>query len=48
MPVAGFNGLEYHSINGMRTAELMEYDEQGKVRRVLAHYADEPQNGLRR
>lgn len=38
--------LEYHSINGMRTAELMEFDEQGKVRRVLAHYADEPQVGL--
>ena len=39
--------VEYHSVNGMRTAELMEFDEQGKVRRVLAHYADEPQDGLR-
>jgi hypothetical protein len=38
--------VEYHSVNGMRTAELMEFDEQGKVRRVLAHYADEPQDGL--
>jgi hypothetical protein len=39
--------VEYYSINGMRTAELMEFDAQGKVRRVLAHYADEPQVGLR-
>jgi hypothetical protein len=39
--------LEYHSVNGMRAAELMEFDEQGKVRRVLAHYADEPQDSLR-
>jgi hypothetical protein len=39
--------LEYHSVNGVRTAELMEFDAQGKVRRVLAHYADEPQVGLR-
>ena len=38
--------LEYHSVNGMRTAELMEFDEQGKVRRVLAHYANEPQDSL--
>jgi hypothetical protein len=30
--------LEYHSINGLRTAELMEFDDRGKVRRVLAHY----------
>ena len=33
--------LEYHSINGLRTAELMEFDECGKVRRVLAHYYDD-------
>jgi hypothetical protein len=39
--------VEYHSINGMRTAELMEFDAQGKVRRVLAHYADEPPVDLR-
>ena len=25
----------------MRTAELMEFDEQSKVRRVLAHYTDD-------
>ena len=31
--------LEYHSVNGLRTAELMEFDPHGKVRRVLAHYA---------
>ena len=30
--------LEYHSINQLRTAELMEFDAEGKVRRVLAHY----------
>jgi hypothetical protein len=40
--------LEYHSVNSLRTAELMEFDAQGKVRRVLAHYAEEPQNGVRR
>jgi hypothetical protein len=28
--------LEYHSINGLCTAELMEFDELGKVRRVVA------------
>jgi ketosteroid isomerase-like protein len=30
--------LEYCSVNGLRTAELMEFDDEGKVRRVLAHY----------
>ena len=34
--------LEYRSINGLRSAELMEFDEQGKVRRTLAHYHDRP------
>jgi hypothetical protein len=33
--------LEYRSINNLRTTEMMEFDEQGKVRRVLAHYCDE-------
>ena len=33
--------LEYRSVNGLRAAELMEFNEQGKVRRVLAHYLDE-------
>jgi hypothetical protein len=33
--------LEYRSINGLRSAEVMEYDEHGKIRRVLAHYCDE-------
>lgn len=33
--------LEYRSVNGLLSAELMEFDEQGKVRRVLAHYSDE-------
>lgn len=37
--------LEYHSVNGLRTAEVMEFDEQGKVRRVLAHYFDEAHCG---
>ena len=32
--------VEYRSINGLYTAELMEFDDQGKVRRVLAHYAE--------
>jgi len=38
--------LEYHSIRGLRTAELMEYDEHGKVRRVLAHYHDDAAGSL--
>jgi hypothetical protein len=33
--------VEYVSINGVRSAELMEFDQCGKVRRVLAHYAGE-------
>jgi len=37
--------LEYRSINSLRTAEVMEFDEQGKVRRVLAHYSDEADCG---
>lgn len=39
--------LEYHSINDLRTAELMEFDAQGKVRRVLAHYAGDAHGGVR-
>ena len=39
--------LEYRSVNGLLAAELMEFDEQGKVRRVLAHYADDARDGLR-
>jgi len=35
--------LEYHSVNGLRTAEVMEFDEHAKVRRVLAHYSARPQ-----
>jgi len=31
---------EYRSVNGLLSAELMEFDAQGKVRRVLAHYSD--------
>jgi hypothetical protein len=37
--------LEYHSVNGLRTAEMMEFDEFDKVRRVLAHYADDLSGG---
>ena len=36
--------LEYRSVNGLFSAELMEFDEQGKVRRVLAHYSDRRQS----
>jgi|SRR6185503_6174873 hypothetical protein len=35
--------LEYQSVNGLRAAEMMEFDEQAKVRRVLAHYAEDRQ-----
>jgi ketosteroid isomerase-like protein len=34
--------LEYRSVNGLLSAELMEFDEHGKVRRVLAHYTAGP------
>lgn len=33
--------LEYRSVNDLRAAEQMEFDEQGKVRRVLAHYSED-------
>ena len=33
--------LEYRSVNGLLSAELMEFDDGGKVRRVLAHYNGE-------
>jgi ketosteroid isomerase-like protein len=33
--------LEYRSANGLRAAEVMEFDGEGKVRRVLAHYCEE-------
>jgi len=33
--------VEYRSVNGLLSAELMELDAQGKVRRVLAHYSDD-------
>ncbi len=42
-PGVGSCVLEYRSVNGLRAAELMEFDEQGKVRRVLAHYSEERQ-----
>lgn len=32
--------LEYRSVNGLFSAELMEFDEQGKVCHVFAHYSD--------
>lgn len=34
--------LEYQSVNQLRAAEMMEFDAQGKVCRVLAHYYAEP------
>jgi len=41
--------LEYHSVNGLRAVEVMEFDEQGQVRRVLTHYHIEAATGsLRR
>ena len=38
--------LEYRSVNGLLSAELMEFDEHGKVRRVLAHYSARPPQQL--
>jgi len=31
--------VEYRSINGLMSAELLEFDAKGKISRVLAHYA---------
>ena len=31
--------VEYRSLNGLMSAELMEFDAKGKISRVLAHYA---------
>jgi hypothetical protein len=39
--------LEYRSVNGLRAAEMMEFDGEGKVRRVLAHYFDEPNPSMK-
>jgi hypothetical protein len=32
--------VEYRGVNDLFSAELMEFDGRGKVRRVLAHYSD--------
>ena len=32
--------VEYRSVNCLFSAELMEFDAQSKVRRVLAHYSE--------
>ena len=32
--------LEYRSVNQLLAAEMMEFDEAGKIRRVLAHYCE--------
>jgi len=37
-PGAGHCVLEYRSVNRLRAAELMEFDEHGKIRRVMVHY----------
>ena len=39
---AGSVVLHYRSIQGLVGAECMEFDQSGKVRRVLAHYAMGP------
>ena len=38
--------LEYRSVNGLLSAEMMEFDEHGKVRRALAHYCDDAHSDL--
>jgi hypothetical protein len=30
--------LEYLSVNGLRAAETLEFNADGRIRRVLAHY----------
>jgi len=37
--------LEYRIVNGLRAAETMEFDSQGRVRRVLAHYTEDSSGG---
>jgi hypothetical protein len=31
--------IEYRSVNGLHAAETVEFNAEGKIRRVLAHYA---------
>jgi ketosteroid isomerase-like protein len=38
--------LEYRSVNGRRAAELLEFNREGKIRRTLAHYLEDPGGGL--
>jgi len=33
--------VEYESVGGRLSAELLEFDDAGKVHRVLAHYSTE-------
>jgi hypothetical protein len=40
-PGVGSCVLEYRSVNGLPSAEVVEFDGHGRVRRVLAHYCDE-------
>jgi len=37
-PGAGYCVLEYRSVNKLRAAEMMEFDEDGKICRVRVHY----------
>ena len=38
--------LEYRSVNNLRTAEMMDFDEQGRIRRVVAHYDERSANAV--
>jgi len=37
--------IEYRSISNLLAAEMMEFNDEGKVRRVFAHYLKEDANG---
>ena len=39
LPGVGGVALHYRSVNGLLAAEVMELDEQGRVRRATVHYA---------
>lgn len=38
--------LYYRSVRGLFAAEVMELDGEGRVRRVLAHYSEDPPTGM--
>lgn len=44
-PGAGYCVLEYRSVNRLRAAEMMEFDEDGKICRVMVRYSSQDMDG---